>query len=94
VSDEEDNSNTDNGIELDKGEPFYLQMSYTSFLLIYFFFIVKTISLRRGREKALAINFHLVIFFLGLLSILAHYTYYNVAHIIVFLNNRGKNLLF
>lgn len=80
MSDEEDNSNTDNGIELEKGDSFYLQMSYTSFLRIYFFFIVKVNSLSGGREQALAINFQLVIFFLGLLSILAHYTYYSTQH--------------
>lgn len=78
---------------MEKGDSFYLQMSYTSFLPI--FFIVKSSSLRSEREKALVINFHLVIFFLELLSLLAHYTYYNIAHnIIVPLNNRGKNLLF
>lgn len=56
--------------------------------------IVKTNSLRGGRKKALAINFQLMILFLGLCSVLAHCTY-NIAHnIIVFLKNRGKNLLF
>lgn len=60
----------------------------------YLFLIVKTNSLRGGRKKALAINFQLMILFLGLRSILAHCTY-NIAHnIIVFLKNRGKNLLF
>lgn len=65
MSAEDDNSNIGNGIKLEKGESFYLQMSETSFLLKYFSFIVNTSSLRGRREKALAINFHLMIFLSG-----------------------------
>lgn len=50
MSDEEDNSNTDSAIKLEKVGSFYLQMSYASSLLIHFFFIVQTSSLRGGRK--------------------------------------------